>query len=65
MSDREVRKIGYDNYGLKCPNCGCTHFKTKISRPEEHYVYRYKACRNCNYRIHTTETIDEDRSGIS
>ena len=59
MNKREPKKIGYDQdkQGLVCRGCGCKDFITKKTERKTGWIYRYKACRNCDLRFHTKEEI--------
>lgn len=61
---REPKKIGYSgDLGLKCPACGCCDIRTRSTRRQKGWIYRFRACRNCGRSIHSKEMIDVERTG--
>lgn len=45
-----------DELGIRCPHCGCRHFKTTHTEPlRDGRIRRRKVCRHCGWRIVTFE----------
>ncbi len=43
--------------GIVCPKCECRHFDVEYTRPRVGRIVRARRCRNCGYRVITTERI--------
>lgn len=44
--------------GLRCPKCGCGHFRVNYTRPKpDGKLMRRRECRNCGKRVVTLERI--------
>jgi transcriptional regulator NrdR family protein len=45
-----------DEVGIRCPRCGCRHFKTSHTEPlRDGRVRRRKVCRHCGRKVVTFE----------
>ncbi len=45
-----------DEVGIRCPRCGCRHFKTSHTEPlRDGRIRRRKVCRHCGHKVVTFE----------
>jgi len=45
-----------DELGIRCPRCGCRHFKTTNTEPlRDGRIRRRKLCRHCGRKVVTFE----------
>lgn len=59
LGDGEEPRIFEDSgVGLRCPKCGCRHFRVAYTRPiVGDQIERRKECRHCGHRVTTHELI--------
>lgn len=54
--DMDVQRQPDSQRGIRCPKCGCGHFRVVYTRPAwGGTLRRRRECRYCGYRITTTE----------
>jgi transcriptional regulator NrdR family protein len=54
MREKHLKR---DARGIRCPQCGCRHFKTTHTEPlHDGRIRRRKHCRHCGRKIVTFET---------
>lgn len=57
MSDGDQRKPPAEPKGLRCPRCGCGHFRVLYTRRfRGGRLMRRRECRHCGRRMTTHET---------
>jgi len=51
-------KVGTEARGLRCPKCGCGHFRVIYTRSAwGGRIVRRRECRHCGRRVVTTERV--------
>ncbi len=57
LTQDNINDVRYgDKEGIRCPACHCRDFYTYRTERIGEFVRRTKICRNCQNKIHTTET---------
>jgi transcriptional regulator NrdR family protein len=57
-------RVKRDEAGIRCPLCGCRHFKTTHTEPlRDGRIRRRKSCRNCGRKVVTFEAVPTIASG--
>jgi transcriptional regulator NrdR family protein len=55
MKEKRAKR---SDLGIRCPQCGCRHFKTTNTEPlRDGRIRRRKACPHCGRKVVTFETI--------
>jgi len=53
-----VQQAQVEPRGLRCPKCGCGHFRVIYTRPKlDGKVMRRRECQHCGRRVTTTERV--------
>lgn len=57
MNAHEAKQQTKDVRGIRCPKCGCGHWRVIYTRPAwQGALRRRRECRNCGKRITTRES---------
>jgi len=56
MNTHEPKPQTKEDRGIRCPKCGCGHWRVVYTRAARgHRLVRRRECRHCGRRITTTE----------
>lgn len=59
MSQAPMPRQDEPEYGLRCPACGCGHWRVIYTRPRlGGRLVRRRECRHCGKKVTTTEKLN-------